>query len=492
MIDINIKENLLRFLNNKLWDGKTTDTGWNYYGLILDFVFDDSIYCVDYLNVEDMIKSKCGLDYKETYDLAEQYKDINDEQFIKLSETITNIMFKSACKFLDTREIGNKILKYIERNTNVKITMTDTDVYEFEIKYKFNEGSYNDIIEMDKNTLKKIMKPEYVTQEQYIKRFKYEFEMMNKLADSPYILKVFDYSETEHSYLMEKCECDIADYIKTNVTINEVDLFHLFDDILQGVKFAHDNDIIHRDLHLGNILKINNDFVICDFGLGKDLSKDRSLKSSSTPKNGHYFMDPIGKTDFTKLDKTSDIYSIAKIFEHIIESTESKIDMDFIIEKATSHKKDKRYQNISEFINDYNTIKDRYFDEFNEQVFIERLVSNNVEANDIKELIKLATNGELSKFILVNKLTNFSHIILSLPITEQGIILESIYSTFCSATEYNRFEQYDIFSQIAYNVIVNSSNPNIKQIAAKILEGCAEYRFAAQHKLEDLKARNII
>ena len=68
----------------------------------------------------------------------------------------------------------------------------------------------------------------------------------------------------------------------------------------------------------------------------------KTLKSSSTPKNGHAFMDPIGKVDFTKLDKTSDIYSIAKIFEYIIDMTSSQINIDFIISKATSRKKENR------------------------------------------------------------------------------------------------------------------------------------------------------
>lgn len=492
MIELDIKQNLLKFLNEKLWDDKITDTGYNYCGLILDYIFDDSIFCLDYLNIEDMIKSNCGLDFKENYNLAEEYKNINDDQFIKLIETITNILLKSSYKNINTKEIGLKILKYIERNTNVKITKMDDDTYEFNLKYKFSEGSYNDIIEIDKNTLKKIMKPEYANQEQFVKRFKYEFEIMNKLAVSPYILKVYDFNEIEHSYLMEKCECDIDDYIKKNVSISDIELFHLFDDILQGVKTAHDNNIIHRDLHLGNILKINNDFVICDFGLGKDLSKNKSLKSSSTPKNAHYFMDPIGKIDFKKLDKSSDLYSVAKIFEYILEATGSKINMDFVIEKATSLKKEKRHNNVDEFIKDYNNIKDNFFLKFNEQEFIKRIKSNSIEANDIKEIIQLATNEKLSIFILLNNLTNFSDVILSLPFIEQGLILESIESTFYNATEHNKFEQYDVFSNIAYSVIINSQNPNIKQISSKILEGCAIYRFSAQEKLKDLKFKKII
>lgn len=491
MIDNQIKINLLNYLNKSLWDYKVTETGFNYNGLILDYIFECSVYCIDFLDIEDMIQELCGLEYDENIPLPEQYKNIDDRPFIKLSETITNVMLKSTYEHLDTKLIGNKILKYIERNTTAKIIKIDSDYYEFQISSKFNGGSYNDIIEIDKTTLKKIMKPEFIKEEQFVKRFKYEYEMMSKLSESPYILKVFNYDDAEHSYLMERCECDIYDFLNANISIEDKEIFHIFDDILYGIKFAHDHNIIHRDLHLGNILKINNDFVLCDFGLGKDLSKDRSLKSSSTPKNGHAFMDPIGKVDFTKLDKTSDIYSIAKIFEFIIDMTSSQINIDFIISKATSRKKENRYQTIDEFIEDYNTIKNGCLAEFKEQEFINHIKSNNLNPNDIQELIKYARENSLSKFLLQNNINNFASVIISLPIDEQQTILSSILSSYCGATEYGKFEQYDTFSQIGYDVLLNTPNLNIKKIAYQILKGCADYRFSAKHKLDDILSRKI-
>lgn len=74
------------------------------------------------------------------------------------------------------------------------------------------------------------------------------------------------------------------------------------------MKYAHEHNIIHRDLHLGNVLKVGDDFVLCDFGLSKDESIERSLKSTATVINNHLFIDPLAIGDFTKLDKKSDIY----------------------------------------------------------------------------------------------------------------------------------------------------------------------------------------
>ncbi len=44
---------LLDFLDSKMFDYKTTETGWNYTGLIFDYLFENSVFSIDYLNVED-------------------------------------------------------------------------------------------------------------------------------------------------------------------------------------------------------------------------------------------------------------------------------------------------------------------------------------------------------------------------------------------------------------------------------------------------------
>ena len=73
---------------------------------------------------------------------------------------------------------------------------------------------------------------------------------------------------------------------------------------------------------MGNILIKEGHVVLSDFGLSKDTMINHSLKSTSTPKNSHYFIDPIGLHDFTALDKLSDIYSIGKIIDYITGESE--------------------------------------------------------------------------------------------------------------------------------------------------------------------------
>ena len=132
--------------------------------------------------------------------------------------------------------------------------------------------------------------------------------MMNKLKNCSKIVKVFDYNASEKSYTMEECDECLYDYLKFQIDLELSKKVKIINDILEAMKYAHENNIIHRGLHLGNIMKHKDNFLIGDFGLGKDKEVIKSLITSATPKNNHWFLDPIGMQDFTLLDEYSDIY----------------------------------------------------------------------------------------------------------------------------------------------------------------------------------------
>ena len=178
---------------------------------------------------------------------------------------------------------------------------------------------------------------------------------MLRLAKSPYVLKVFNYDENNDSYLMEKCDCNVYDYLENNPFKDDKLILQVIEELLLGMKDVHEAGIIHRDLHLGNILIKEGHVVLSDFGLSKDTMINHSLKSTSTPKNSHYFIDPIGLHDFTALDKLSDIYSIGKIIDYITGESELNKKLSFVISKATERNRTKRYAAVDELIQDVNS-----------------------------------------------------------------------------------------------------------------------------------------
>ncbi|RIB26371.1 kinase-like domain-containing protein [Gigaspora rosea] len=80
--------------------------------------------------------------------------------------------------------------------------------------------------------------------------------------------------------------------------------------IIEGLKFLHDNDIVHRNLHLNNVLIHNEKALLADFGLSKSLLE--SAKTSEV-RGVQSYVDPIllsGRLNYTnKYSKSSDIYS---------------------------------------------------------------------------------------------------------------------------------------------------------------------------------------
>jgi serine/threonine protein kinase len=89
-------------------------------------------------------------------------------------------------------------------------------------------------------------------------------------------------------FVLQKCDCTLNHYLKFIYELDseankdasssfDLDRLNIALDIAQGMKFLHENEVLHRDLHSKNILMYGNRGVITDFGMSKFLnSKDPS------------------------------------------------------------------------------------------------------------------------------------------------------------------------------------------------------------------------
>ena len=309
---------------------------------------------------------------------------------------------------------------------------------------------------------------------------------MLRLAKSPYVLKVFNYDENSDSYLMEKCDCNVYDYLENNPFKDDKLILQVIEELLLGMKDVHEAGIIHRDLHLGNILIKEGHVVLSDFGLSKDTMINHSLKSTSTPKNSHYFIDPIGLHDFTALDKLSDIYSIGKIIDYITGESELNKKLSFVISKATERNRTKRYAAVDELIQDVNSSVKEISEEEKIKNIEENLQRGEI-SKDVEEFVmRLMRQEQLSNYIVRKQLYTFWKVLIQFNEIDQLALLGEIDRTYSEATVYGHFENYDLFAGIAYNVIRNSANMKIQRRAYSILEGCASYRYNASDYLKEI------
>lgn len=481
---------LLTYFDNVLIGNKTTDTGWNYTGIMLDYYFESSVLSFDYLDIFDYFDSNGTITYFGEKTFQEQFENISEDKRLQLIQNILNILNKSTFNKKESEKIVKKILSFLER---LKIPVVEENESNFKIQNNdyIGEGTYCNISTHIAGIYKKELKREYINDIKIKSRFKYEFEMMEKLVESPNILKVFSFGETY--YLMEAAEKDLYSYLQEARQLTLEEKFHIISEILSGVGFAHQNDIIHRDLHLANILKLDKNFVVSDFGLGKDESIVRSLKSSSTPKSNHIFVDPLALTDFTKLDKKSDIYSVGKIIEYIrnINFAEKHKCLDSIIDKCIERDKDKRFNNISEIEEELNNVIRATKKVYSKEMIIKDMKKSIFNSAIKNYILDINEKNLLSNLIVNQSLGNFGELIIKFDHQKQLNIMKNIYSNFSQATGYNGWSNYDLFIDIGEDVYMNSEFKDVKEIAYDLVKGCG-CRFRAHAVLEKLDMSNLI
>ena len=158
-----------------------------------------------------------------------------DKNNLNLNNILNSVYFKDKYKINDVVLINDKkiILKLIDINGTYFIVKIFCNSYD----YKNNYEVY------------KILHSEQCNQIIY---------PINFIIDDFFWCVIYEYFE---GYNLEQ-------YIKTKeLDYNEI-LF-IFKQIAQGIKHLHDNNIIHCDIKLGNVLINGNNIKIIDFDLSK-------------------------------------------------------------------------------------------------------------------------------------------------------------------------------------------------------------------------------
>lgn len=463
--------------------------GLHYYGLIFEDYFSDSILSTQYLDINDYFHSEYELEYSDDKSLVEQYGLIPQEKRCKVIESLYNILYLShfGNKEINIQCVLNKIKNYLFR-LNIEIIEQEHIGIQVYQNSKIGEGYYSEVFKVTDGIVKKQLKKEHLSNENICKKFKYEYEMMNKLKECGKIVKVFDYNDSEKSYTMEQCDECLYDYLSSKIDLELSEKVKIINDILEAMKYAHDHNVIHRDLHLGNIMKLKDNFLICDFGLGKDKDVIRSLIISATPKNNHLFLDPIGLQDFRLLDEFSDIYSIGKIIEYIMCNgfISTNHIFSYIVLKCTSREKQDRYKNINEIQNDIQKYLEGE-EKIIKQEEINKKIANGIFDLEVQEYImRLVNSSKLCNYIVNQKNHNIYKIVLKLDIEKRMKIAKQIIDNYVSATGYMGWSNYSLFGSLAYNLYINEKDNSIKQIYKEVLDDCGKIRYDIKELCDQL------
>ena len=106
-----------------------------------------------------------------------------------------------------------------------------------------------------------------------------EVEVLSKLHH-PFINQILDNFETDtHFFIVMEYICgDLLSFIRKRNKLNEQISKMIFKQLIEGLKYIHKKNIIHRDIKLDNILiDTTNTVKICDFGVSRKIEKGQKI-----------------------------------------------------------------------------------------------------------------------------------------------------------------------------------------------------------------------
>lgn len=317
----------------------------------------------------------------------------------------------------------------------------------YEIIEKVGNGGMATVYKAEDKVLKrnvavKILRDEFTTDEEFIKRFEIEAQSAARLVH-PNIVSIFDVGVEENLYyiVMELIQGKTLKEIiveergplpwkwSVNVAIQ----------IASALEMAHKNNIIHRDIKPHNII-ITEDGIakVTDFGIAKAVSNSTITAFGTTIGSVHYFSPEHARGGFT--DAKSDLYSLGVVMyemvtgkvpfdadtpvsvalKHMQEEPEEPIELNpnlpsavnKIIMKALKKDTTLRYQTASEMLTDLRRalknpdgefVDDREYDETAKTQKINTDLYGNIEENSRTKNKNGKKEGKFKKFIKEHK-----------------------------------------------------------------------------------------
>lgn len=226
----------------------------------------------------------------------------------------------------------------------------------------------------------KILKDEFTTDSEFIKRFNDEAQSAASLTH-PNIVSVYDVGTDGVYYIvMELVKGKtLKEIVTAEGKLSWKWSVNIAKQVLSALDMAHRNGIVHRDIKPHNIIITEEGIAkVTDFGIAKAITKATMTAYGSIIGSVHYFSPEHAKGGVT--DAKSDLYSLGIVMYEMVtgkvpfdadtpvsvalkQVQEKPVDakilnpsipegLNYIIMKAMAKSKDERYDSATEFLRD--------------------------------------------------------------------------------------------------------------------------------------------
>lgn len=171
----------------------------------------------------------------------------------------------------------------------------------------------------DRTVAIKILKEEFVSNEEFIRRFKNESKAIAVLSH-PNIVKVYDVSfgDLIQYIVMEHIDgITLKEYIDRQGSLRWKDAVYFAIQILKGLQHAHDKGIVHRDVKPQNIMVLPDGTIkVTDFGIARFSRGEQRTITDKAIGSVHYISPEQARGERT--DEKADIYSVGVMLYEMI------------------------------------------------------------------------------------------------------------------------------------------------------------------------------
>jgi len=233
--------------------------------------------------ISDEIKEKKDNTNKEPVLL---YNNNHISNISNEEDNINNITYSNltdAAYFLkESSKLSNFIMEYYNKNRDYP----KTDLEFYKIGRFLGKGAFGKvnlslhILTGRLVAMKSFNKNKISDLEKLKRKITHETNILKSLHHKN-VVKMYETFETSKFYMitMEYISCgDLLSYVRKRTKLNEVIAKFIYKQVINGIRYIHSKNVIHRDIKLDNILiDINSNIKICDFGVAKKIKKNDFL-----------------------------------------------------------------------------------------------------------------------------------------------------------------------------------------------------------------------